>query len=99
MFNIITKGIAKVFGTKSDRDLKEITPYVAKINTEFDKLNSLSHDELRAQTQDLKNVIASALSEIDSKIEELTSKSEGTTLSINEKDYILQFVQWNNEKT
>ena len=38
MLDIITKGITKIFGTKSERDLKELTPYVGKVNDEYNKL-------------------------------------------------------------
>ena len=38
---------AKVFGTKSARDLKALWPYVAKVDTEFASLRDLSNDALR----------------------------------------------------
>ena len=30
--SVLTKGLAKLFGSKSDRDIKEVTPYVEEIN-------------------------------------------------------------------
>ncbi|MCV9387914.1 preprotein translocase subunit SecA [Reichenbachiella ulvae] len=68
MLNLLTKGIAKVFGTKADRDLKELLPYVDLINAEYKKLASLSDDELRGKTQELKSRIAAYLKDIDDKI-------------------------------
>ena len=47
MLGFINKGIAKVFGTKSDRDIKELTPYVNLINEEFQQLVAISDDDLR----------------------------------------------------
>ena len=47
MLGLITKGITKIFGTKSERDIKEILPYVDKTNEEFEKLSTLSNDQLR----------------------------------------------------
>ena len=35
MANILTKGIAKIFGTKSDKDIKSVQPYVIKTNKVF----------------------------------------------------------------
>jgi preprotein translocase subunit SecA len=37
MIGSIFKGLTKIFGSKSDRDLKEIYPVVAKINERFEK--------------------------------------------------------------
>ncbi|MDB5014645.1 MAG: Protein translocase subunit SecA, partial [Daejeonella sp.] len=36
----------KIFGSKSDRDIKLIQPLVDKIKEEYSKLSSLSNDEL-----------------------------------------------------
>ena len=50
MLDFLGKTVAKIFGSKSERDLKEITPYVALINAEYAKLAGLTDDQLRAQT-------------------------------------------------
>ena len=50
-FNDILK---KLFGNKSQRDLKEIMPYVNKINQCYENISKLSNDELRAKTLELK---------------------------------------------
>ena len=36
------KVITKVFGKKSDKDLKKISPIIDEINIEYDKLSDLS---------------------------------------------------------
>ncbi|MEM7551697.1 MAG: preprotein translocase subunit SecA [Bacteroidota bacterium] len=74
MINLITKGVAKIFGTKSDRDIKNVLPLVEEIKTEYAKLENISHDELRAKTEEVKADIQSHLSEIDSKIESIRTK-------------------------
>jgi preprotein translocase subunit SecA len=53
MLNFLTKGISQIFGTKSDKDNKELQPYVKLTNDEFVKLANLSHDEFRAKTKEL----------------------------------------------
>jgi preprotein translocase subunit SecA len=58
MLDFITKSVSKIFGTKSDRDLKEIQPIVDKIIAVYPKLSSLSNDELRAKTAEFKRRIA-----------------------------------------
>lgn len=50
MLDFFTKNVSKLFGTKSDRDLKEIQPIVQKIKEVYPKLATLSNDELRAKT-------------------------------------------------
>ena len=65
------KFIAKLFGTKAERDLKELRPYVGLVNSEFEKLQNISNDELRAKTQELKQLIADRLKSIDEEVEQL----------------------------
>ncbi len=68
MINLITKSITKLFGTKSERDIRELSPYVDKVNAEFAKLQALSNDELRAVTTELKKAIGDRLQDIDTKL-------------------------------
>ncbi|MDH6533967.1 preprotein translocase subunit SecA [Parabacteroides sp. 52] len=49
--------MTKLFGNKSQRDLKEITPYVKKIQAVYPSIAGLSHDELRARIDDIKQRI------------------------------------------
>jgi len=51
------KFLSKVFGSKSERDIKRIQPVVEKIKAEYAKLQSLSNDELRAKTVNFKQRI------------------------------------------
>ena len=55
------KFLGKLLGSKSDRDIKSIQPKVHKINEEFAKLSTLSHDELRAKTTEFKSRISEYL--------------------------------------
>jgi len=48
------KLIAKIFGTKHERDAKKLMPLVEVINQEFDKLKSLSDEQLQAKTGEFK---------------------------------------------
>ena len=50
--------ISKVFGgSKSEKDVKAVTPLVAKINQQFDAYRSLDNDALRAKTEDFRQRI------------------------------------------
>ncbi len=68
MINSITKAVTKLFGTKSERDIKELMPYVIKTNAEFASLRNLSDEQLRQQTADLKAIIQKNLAKIDAEI-------------------------------
>uniref|UniRef100_UPI00345DE09C DEAD/DEAH box helicase n=1 Tax=Marivirga sp. TaxID=2018662 RepID=UPI00345DE09C len=74
MFDFLAKGLTKVFGTKSDRDIKEVLPMVGQINVEFAKLKDITHDELRAKTSEVLNKINQYLKEIDDEIAALHTK-------------------------
>jgi preprotein translocase subunit SecA len=93
MLNIITKGIAKVFGTKADRDVKELMPYVGIINAEYQKLTAITDEELRGKTQILKDEIAASLKEIDDEMAALHQKiADNPELDISEKEDIFNSI-------
>jgi preprotein translocase subunit SecA len=68
--------ISKLFGSKSERDVKAIQPIVEKIKAEFAKLDNISNDELRAKTIDFKETIAQGLSGIDGEIQAIKDRTE-----------------------
>ena len=68
MLGIFQKTLGKIFGSKSDRDLKDLTPYVEKVKTEYPKLSAITHDELRARSSDLKRRIKEHTHETDQEI-------------------------------
>ncbi|WP_053406480.1 preprotein translocase subunit SecA [Persicobacter sp. CCB-QB2] len=76
MLDKITKGFAKLFGTKSDRDIKTILPIVKQINEEFDKLSSITDEDLRKASQDLMDQIQEELKHLDAEIEKLKAEAE-----------------------
>ncbi|WP_020601964.1 preprotein translocase subunit SecA [Spirosoma spitsbergense] len=78
--------IAKLFGTKSQRDLKDLLPYVEKVNTEFAQLKDLSNDALRQISADLKAHIATELADIDNQLSELSEQASDPDGDVNEKE-------------
>ncbi|WP_338873236.1 preprotein translocase subunit SecA [Spirosoma sp. SC4-14] len=78
--------IAKFFGTKSQRDIKELFPYVEKVNTEFARLKDLSNDELRRISAELKAQIATELGDIDNQLAELNEAANHPDVDVNEKE-------------
>ncbi len=57
--------IKMIFGTKYDRDLKKLKPYVEQINALESKMKQMSDSELQAQTPKLKEKLQSGLKPID----------------------------------
>ena len=87
MLNFLTKGISKFFGTKSQRDIREITPYVEQTNVEFAKLAVLTDDQLRQQSAELKTIIAERLRPVDEQIASLRQRiDEEPDMDVNEKE-------------
>lgn len=86
MLDFITKGISKIFGTKSSRDIKQLLPIVDQINVEYEKLKSLSNDELRNKTAEFRTYIAEKLKEINTEIDSLTNQAEDESKSLYEKE-------------
>lgn len=84
--------LAKIFGSKSDRDIKALQPIVAQINEEYAKLSSISNDELRGKTIEFKARIAKDLAEIDAKVVALKQDAESEGLSVQEKTAIYEEV-------
>jgi preprotein translocase subunit SecA len=93
MIGILNKAITKIFGSKSDRDLKEITPLVNKILAEYSKLETISHDELRHKSFEFKNRIQEKLADNLTAISELEKEAEGNPdLDLNRKEEIYREV-------
>ncbi len=77
--------LTKLFGNKSQRDLKELRPYVTKINNEFDRIRQLSNDELRARTVAMRQEIQDYVKEERNKIAELKASVDDKDLADREK--------------
>lgn len=62
--------ISKLFGgSKSEKDVKKITPLIQEINQHFESYSSLSNDQLRNKTNEFRGRIAEYLKETDSEID------------------------------
>jgi preprotein translocase subunit SecA len=58
--------LKKVFGTKSAKEIEGLQSKVKQINTIYTELNSISNDQLRQRSQELKNKIQQSIkSELD----------------------------------
>jgi len=83
---LITGLLKKFFGTKADRDLKEIQPNVEKIHEAYQRIDKLTNDELRQETLRLMGVIAERIAEDEGKKRELRSRLEDVMIDVSEKE-------------
>jgi preprotein translocase subunit SecA len=89
MIELITKTIARVVGTKSERDIRVIKPYIEKTIEEYAKIHTISDDELRQKTQEVKAIIDVRLQGFDERINANKQKAEtDISLSLQEKENI-----------
>jgi preprotein translocase subunit SecA len=69
--------ISQIFGgSKSEKDVKKIQPYIGKINGFFASYQSLTNDELRGKTQEFRERIKAHLSKVDAEIAEKNKEAE-----------------------
>jgi len=71
--------ITKLFGSKHDRDIKRIQPFVDEINEHFASLRELSDDALRAKTAHFKEHIAERTKELRDEIARISATLRGET--------------------
>jgi preprotein translocase subunit SecA len=87
------KLISKLFGSKSEKDIKRMMPLVEATKAEGTKLTGLSLDELRQKTFDLRAELDSQLKPIDDQLAALHKQiADQPGLDINEKEAIFNSV-------
>ena len=72
--------LRKLFGNKSDRDMKQIQPLVEEVLKIYPEIQALSNDELRARTKELQARIREAGVPLRNQINELKAKIEQTAI-------------------
>ncbi|HTL82140.1 MAG TPA: preprotein translocase subunit SecA, partial [Bacteroidia bacterium] len=93
MFDSISKSITKLFGgSKSERDVKEIMPYINEVKEHFENIKSLSNDDLRGKTQEFRNRINEAIAEEQEEIAKLKAEAETEDIDLNEKEALFNKV-------
>lgn len=76
--------LTSLFGNKSQRDLKEINPYVDRIKAVYPEIEKLSHDELRAKTAEIRKIVEDFVAAERNKVAELKASVE--TLEIDKRE-------------
>ena len=76
----VIKLLQKLFGDKSQRDMKLIQPYVKKIKEAEPEIQALDNDALRAKTAELRDYVQHYADDIKEKITALKAKIEDTPI-------------------
>ena len=85
----VLAGLIKFFfGSKADKDRKEIEPYLQKIKAIYPTIEALSNDELRARSEALKRQIADFIAPDEARIVELKATLEKPETSLDEKEKV-----------
>lgn len=83
---LFTNILKKIFGSKSERDLKEIQPLVDKALLLYETIDSLTNDELRNETEKIRKIISAKIADDEAKKKELRSQLEDVMIDVNVKE-------------
>ena len=86
--------LQKLFGNKSQRDLKEVMPLVNKAKEAYEKIKLLSNDELRAKTIEFRAKIQSAIEAEETELAQLRARiDEEYDMPVDEKEALYKHIE------
>ncbi len=85
---ILDKIFKTILGDKSDKDIKKIMPVVNKINEEFQNLSTVSNDQLREKTKELRKEILDYFKTEQSEINQLKQDIEDDKFDMTEREEV-----------
>lgn len=88
--SLLNSLLARFFGNKSERDIKDIQPFVERIKEFEAKVITFSHDQLREHTQSLRIKIKDAINPFEVEISDLRNKVEDDTIKFEEREKMYQ---------
>ena len=91
--DILNNVIKLFFGSKTDKDRKQIEPYVRKIKEVYPSIEKLSNDELREHSAALMRRIADFIAADEAHIVEQKAKLEQADISLSEKEKISKDIE------
>ncbi|HEU0079286.1 MAG TPA: hypothetical protein VFQ76_16645, partial [Longimicrobiaceae bacterium] len=86
---MLKKVVNALFGTRHDRERKRLDPIVHRINEEWERLQSVSEEELRGQTARFRDRIHEATQDVAAELEELRAAKRSAE-SASEREGIAQ---------
>lgn len=83
---VVDKILSGLFGNKADKDYKHALPLVQKVNAFTEELTQLSHDELRARSQELIDRIRKNIEGEVASIDDIKARIEADEIPITERE-------------
>ncbi|MBR6017442.1 MAG: preprotein translocase subunit SecA [Paludibacteraceae bacterium] len=77
--------ITKLFGNKSQKDMRAIMPYVEKIQEAYKQIDALDNDQLRARSWGLMDRLQAAVADRKARIQELKASIDALEIDKREK--------------
>ena len=78
--------LKKMFGSKAERDMKQIKPVLDKVLAAYDRIDRLSDDELRSETDRIRKVIQDRIAADESQKKALRAQLEDVTIPVEKKE-------------
>ena len=72
----LTDVFKKIFGTKADRDMKQLRPVLNKVLAAYEVIDRLTDDQLRERCQELKDKIQEAIAQDENRIAQIKEELE-----------------------
>jgi preprotein translocase subunit SecA len=91
--SIIDKVVGGLFGSKSERDIKEIQPYVDSIYAETERIEGLNNDQLREISAELKKKVRASVAEEQEEIAGLKARLDDPQMEVDEKESLYEQVE------
>ncbi|MDQ6925191.1 MAG: preprotein translocase subunit SecA, partial [Candidatus Eremiobacteraeota bacterium] len=79
--------VNRVFGSRHDRERRRVQPIVDEVNREYERLQGVSDEELRAQTARFRGILAERTAELETRVAELKAAKHATA-DISEREAI-----------
>lgn len=86
--SVLDKVLGKFLGSKAERDLKEIQPYIDNIKAVYPEIENLSNDELRDRSDSIRKKVREYVTEEEEEVKQLREKAESVEIEISEKEEI-----------
>ena len=90
--------LLNLFGTKSGRDMKELSPVIAKVSEKTGVISKLSNDELRHKTIDFKSTINIVIEDFEHRINKLRDNVKKHNNREKQEEIYKEIDELNNDK-
>ena len=78
--------LKKLFGSKADRDMKEIKPILDKVLAAYERIDKLSDDGLRQETDRIREIIHNKIAADEDRKKSLRAQLEDVSIAVEQKE-------------